>query len=218
MSGRRFQTLGRALACALLAISLVEPAAAQPGERSERARSRERALEQAPASFQEWVESLPEGQRRPVLRRLGNMPPHRRNRMFHRWEAMEEGERREFQAFLEERAEARERGDHARPRAGGERPFRRRLEQMPPESREKLAPLVRRWRDMEPAERRRMRQRLERFRMLSPEDQEALIEKRFEAKSPAERARILESLREASKALPPRPLLDPLAPEAPPAD
>jgi hypothetical protein len=215
MSGRRFQTLGRALACGLLAISLVELAAAQPGERGDSARSRDRALEQAPPSFQEWVESLPEGQRAPVLRRLSNMPPHRRNRMFHRWEAMEEGERRKFQAFLEERAEARERGDSARPEAGGARLPRRRLEQLSPESREKLAPLVRRWRDMEPGERRRMRQRLERFRMLSPEDQEAMIEKKFEAKSPEKRARILESLREASKALPPRPLLD--APDEPPA-
>jgi hypothetical protein len=53
-----------------------------------------------------------------------------------------------------------------------------------------------------------MRERLERFRTLSPEDQEALIERRFQARSPAERARILESLREASKALPERPLLD----------
>lgn len=119
---------------------------------------------------------------------------------------MEEGERREFQAFLEERAAARERG---------ERPFRSRLEELPPQSREKVAPLVHRWCDMEPAERRRMRQRLERFRTLSPEEREALIGRRFQARSREERARILESLREASKALPPRPLLD--VPDAAPA-
>lgn len=184
--------------CALLVLLIVESAAAQPGER---------ALEQAPPSLREWVESLPEGQRRPVLRRLGNMPTHRRNTLFQRWEAMEEGERRKFQAFLEERAEARERGDSARSRAGGERPPRR-IDQLSPESREKLAPLVRRWRGMEPAERHRMRQRLERFRTLSPEDQQALIEKRFSEKSPEQRERILESLREASKALAERPLLD----------
>jgi hypothetical protein len=212
MSGRRLQTeparrrrARPGCALALLVLLLASPAAAQPGDR---------ALESAPPSFREWVESLPEGQRGPVLRRLGNMPEHRRNRVFQRWEAMEEAERREFQGFLEERAAARERGEPPPPWRGGERPFRRRLEQMPPESREKLAPLVRRWRDMEPAERRRMRERLERFRTLSPEDQEALIERRFSAKSPEERARILESLREASKALPPRPLLD--APPGPP--
>ncbi len=85
---------------------------------------------------------------------------------------------------------------------------------MSPESREKLAPLVRRWRGMGPLERRRMRQRLERFRTLAPEDQQALIDKRFAERPPEERARILESLREASKALPEHPLLD--APEAPP--
>jgi hypothetical protein len=199
MSDRFLQRLGRALAWLLLVLLLATPAAAQPGER---------ALEQAPPSLREWVESLPEGQRRPVLRRLGNMPTHRRNTLFHRWEAMEEGERKKFQAFLEERAEARERGDSARSGAGGERPFRDRLEQLPPESREKLAPQVRRWRGMGPAERRRMRQRLERFRTLPPEDQQALIEKRFSEKSPEEREKILESLRDASKALSPRPLLD----------
>jgi len=204
MSGYLVQRFVRALACTLLVLLLVESAAAQPGER---------ALEQAPPSFKEWVESLPEGQRRPVLRRLGNMPTHRRNTMFRRWEAMEEGERRKLQAFLEERAAARERG---------EPPMRRRLEELSPESREKLAPLVRRWRGMEPGERRRMRERLERFRMLSSEDQQELIDKRFEDRSPEERARILESLREASKALPERPLLEaepaPIAPDPTPKD
>jgi hypothetical protein len=90
---------------------------------------------------------------------------------------------------------------------------RERFEQMTPESREKLAPLVRRWRGMGPDDRRRMRQRLERFRMLAPEDQQALIDKKYATKSPEERARILESLREASQALPSRPLLD--GPETP---
>ena len=203
MSGRRLQSLCRALV--LLVLSFGSHAAAQPGDR---------ALERAPASFREWVESLPEERRRPLLRRLGDMPEHRRSRVFHRWEALEEGERRELQARLEERAAALEHGAAVRPRNGGERPFRRRMEQLPPESREKLAPLVRRWRGMEPAERRRMRERLERFRTLSPEDQEALIERRFQAKSPEERARVLESLREASQALPERPLLD--APPEPP--
>jgi hypothetical protein len=66
---------------------------------------------------------------------------------------------------------------------------------------------------MEPDERRRMRERLERFRQLAPEDQQALIDKKFAAKPPEERARILESLRDAAGALPERPLLD--APEAP---
>jgi hypothetical protein len=65
---------------------------------------------------------------------------------------------------------------------------------------------------MEPGERRRMRERLERFRTLAPDEQEALIERRFSGKSPEERARILEALRDASRALPERP-----PPEEPPA-
>jgi len=164
-----------------------------------------RGLERAPDSFRTWIESLPEGQRRTALRRLGNMPTHRRNQLFHRWEALEEGERRQLEQRMLERLE---RGERARSR----------LEQMTPESREKLAPLVRRWRDMGPEGRRRMRQRLERFRMLSPEDQQALIERKFEAKSPEERARILEALRAASDALPERSLLDAEPAEPAPAD
>jgi hypothetical protein len=68
---------------------------------------------------------------------------------------------------------------------------------------------------MEPDERRRMRARLERFRLLAPEDQQALIDKKYAAKSPEERARILDALREASQALAERPLLD--APPGEPA-
>jgi hypothetical protein len=164
-----------------------------------------RALERAPASFRAWLESLPEGQQRMAERRIGAMPEHRRHQLFQRWEALEEGERRAFQQRMVERLERGER-------------MRSQLEQMPPEKREKLAPLVRRWRDMGPADRRRMRMRLERFRTLSPKDQEALIERRFENNSPEERARILESLREASKALSERPLLDPKPPEPAPSD
>ncbi len=187
----RRRLLLRAFTCAWLAFALAASTAeAEP-----------RGLEHAPPSMKEWIESLPEGQQRAALRRLGDMPTHRRNRLFQRWEALEEGERREFQQRMLERLEARE----------GMRPRR---EALTLDQRERLAPLVRRWRGMEPAERHRMRKRLERFRTLAPEDQQALIDKKFEAKSPEERERILESLREASQALPPRPLLD--APPAPP--
>jgi hypothetical protein len=41
----------------------------------------------------EWVDSLPEGQRRPLPGRLGDMPTQRRSRLFQPWEAMQEGER-----------------------------------------------------------------------------------------------------------------------------
>jgi len=202
MSSHR--SLLRALACAWLALVLAAGAArAEPVGAPSAAR---RGLERAPDSFRSWIESLPEGQQRAALRRLGDMPTQRRNRLFQRWEALEEGERRAFQERMLERFESDPR----------QRP---RLEELSPESREKLAPLVRRWRDMEPRERRRMRQRLERFRMLEPEDQQALIDKKFEAKSPEQRERILESLREASKALPRRPLLDaPIAPEPTPEE
>jgi hypothetical protein len=177
----------RLLCLALLAATLAADAAgATP-----------RGLERAPESFRVWIDSLPEGQRRVALRRLGNMTTHRRNQLFHRWEALEEGDRRAFQQRMLERIERRERGD-----AGPAR--RARLEEMSPERRAALAPLLRRWRSMEPAERQRMRGRLERFRALEPAEQEALVERRFEAKPAAERARILESLREASEALPRR--------------
>ena len=183
----------RALTLAWLAVALWGGGGrAAPGGAARAAR---RGLEHAPDSFRSWIESLPEDQQRAALRRLGDMPTQRRNRLFQRWEALEEGERRAFQQRMLERLE---RGPHQRPR----------LEGLSPESREQLAPLVRRWRDMGPGERRRMRERLERFRMLSPEAQQALIDKKFEAKSTEERERILESLREASKALPRRPLLD----------
>jgi len=185
--------LARRLASALLALVLLCGAGA--------AGAAPRGLERAPESFRTWLESLPEGQRRTALRKLGDMPTHRRNRLFHRWEALEEGERRALEQRMLERIE---RGDSAR----------QRLERMTPESREKLAPLVRRWRGMGPDDRRRMRQRLERFRTLAPEDQQALIDKKYSTKSPEERARILESLREASQALSSRPLLD--GPETPP--
>lgn len=183
--------LARTLAGVVLALALVAGAAsAEPP-----------ALEQAPASFRSWVESLPEAQQQAARRRLDQMPALRRTRLFRRWDALDEGQRRTLEQRMLERLEQ---GTRTPPQ----------LEQMSPESREKLAPLVRRWRDMSPLERRRMRQRLERFHMLAPEDQQALIDKRFAARSPEERARILESLREASKALAERPLLD--APEAAP--
>jgi hypothetical protein len=182
--------LARTLGGSLLALVLLLGAGAAGAE--------PRGLERAPESFKTWLESLPEGQRRSALRRLGDMPTHRRNRLFHRWEALEEGERRAFQQRMLDRLEGRE-------------SQRERLERMSPESRERLAPLVRRWRDMGPDDRRRMRQRLERFRTLSPGDQQALIDRRFEDRSPEERAKILDSLRAASEALPERPLL-----EAPP--
>lgn len=187
--------LARRLAPALLALVLLCGAGVAGAE--------PRGLERAPESFKTWLESLPEGQRRSALRRLGDMPTQRRNRLFHRWEALEEGERRAFEQRMVGRLENREQA-------------RERLERMSPESREKLAPLVRRWRGMDPDDRRRMRQRLERFRTLAPEDQQALIDRRFSAKSPEERARILESLREASEALPERPLLE--APTEPAPD
>jgi hypothetical protein len=191
MSGRLAQKLAPAL---LVLVVSLGAGAADAGPRG---------LERAPESFRAWVEGLPEGQRRAALRRLGDMPTHRRNRLFHRWEALEEGERRAFQERMVRRLERREAA-------------RERFERMSPEQREQLAPLVRRWRGMEPDERRRMRERLERFRQLAPEDQQALIDKKYAAKSPEERARILESLREASQALPERPLLD--APPAPAPD
>jgi hypothetical protein len=187
--------LARTLGGSLLALVLLLGAGAAGAE--------PRGLERAPESFKTWLDSLPEGQRRSALRRLGDMPSHRRNRLFHRWEALEEGERRTFQQRMLHRLEGRE-------------SQRERLERMSPESRQRLAPLVRRWRDMGPDDRRRMRQRLERFRTLSPDDQQALIDRRFEDRSPEERAKILDSLRAASEALPERPLLE--APPGPAPD
>jgi len=153
-----------------------------------------RGLEHAPESLRSWIESLPEAQQRAALRRLDDMPEQRRSRIFERWQALGEDERRQFEERLKGRLE---RAEHSRSR----------LDELSPESREKLAPLLRRWHDMAPAERRRMRRRLEHFRTLAPADQQALIDRRFAAKSPEERERILEALREAARSLPPRPPL-----------
>jgi hypothetical protein len=162
-------------------------------------RAEPRGLEGAPPSFRSWIESLPEAQRRTALRRLGDMPIHRRNVLFHRWEALEEGERRAFQERLEGRLAS---GESAR------EALRQRVERMSPETRERLAPLVKRWRGMDPADRRRMRERLERFRKLLPEEQQAVVDRRFADRPEPERTRILRALREASAALPERPLLE----------
>ena len=175
----------RAFVCAVLALLLATSAAAAAPY----------GLEGAPDSFRSWIASLPEDQQRIALRRLGDMPSQRRQRLFMRWESLAEGERRVFEQRMLERLEQGVR-------------VQQRLQAMSPESRAQLVPLMRRWREMGPLERRRMRLRLERFRALSPEAQQALIEKRFAAKSPEQRERILEALREASKALGPRPLLD----------
>jgi hypothetical protein len=192
MSRRRFLACALALV-AVLAAGLVS---AEP-----------RALDGAPPSFRAWIEGLPESQRRTALQRLGDMPIHRRNRLYLRWEALEEGERRQLQQRLEGRLE---RGESAR------EALRERVARMSPETRERLAPLVHRWREMTPADRHRMRERLERFRGLAPEEQQALVDRRFAGEPEAERERILRALREASEALPPRPLLD--GTETPPPD
>jgi hypothetical protein len=183
-------TRRRVLACALALVTALAAGAAS---------AEPSGLDGAPPSFRAWIESLPEGQRGSALRRLGDMPSHRRTRLFQRWEALEEGERHALQQRLEGRLE---RGESAR------EALRERVERMSPETREKLAPLVHRWREMTPADRRRMRERLERFRALPPEEQQALVDRRFGAKTEVERARILRALRDASEALPQRPLLD----------
>jgi hypothetical protein len=187
-----------------LLMGAVAPAAAQRPGRDEARRARvERVFSGAPPSFRSWVEALPPEQRRPLMRRLGRMPEQRREHLFRRWEGSDDAERERFKRFFERRAARR-----------GERAFPRHFEALPPESRERLEPLVKRWRGMEPSERRRMRRRLEHFRALPEDEQEALIERRFGSRPPEERARILESLREASRALPKtRP-----PPPVPPAD
>ncbi len=188
----RLQLLG-----VLLLVLATLPAEAQPRDRDAAGRARaERAAAEAPPSFRAWVEGLPAEQRRPLVRRLRRMPERRREHLFRRWDHADEAERERFKRFLEERTRG-SRSEASRPRT----PMRR-FEQLPPASRERIAPLLERWRGMEPSERRRMRHRLERFRTLSDEQQEALIERRFGSRSAEERARILESLREASRALP----------------
>jgi hypothetical protein len=205
------------LAQALVAVAIVlasVPAAAQRPERAHSEAAQEQALSEAPASLRAWVEDLPAEQRRSMERRLRRMPEHRREHLFSRWDRADDAQRDRFKRRLEERATKRDRpfrrGDpqsrrrrEDAPRGRG-RDFMRRLDDLPPASRERMAPLVERWRGMKPAERRRMRRRLESFRTLDEAEQQALIEERFSERSPEERDRILESLREASRALPKR--------------
>jgi hypothetical protein len=207
--------LGVAQVLAAVAIALASvPAAAQHPERAEMEAAQEQAFAEAPASFRAWVESLPADQQRPLVRRLRRMPEHRREHLFSRWDRADDAQRDRFKRTLEERATKRDRpfrrGDaqsrrrrEDAPRGPG-RAFLRRLDDLPPASRERIAPQVERWRGMKPAERSRMRHRLERFGTLDEAAQQALIEERFSERSPEERARILESMREASRALPKR--------------
>lgn len=200
------------LLIAVLIVLAALPAMAQRRERAEMEAAREQAFSEAPPSFRAWVEGLPPDQRRPLVRRLRRMPEHRREHLFNRWDRADEPQRDRFKRSLEERAakgarsfeagdaQSRRRREDA-PRWRG-RPFPRRLDELPPASRERIAPLVERWRGMKPRERRRMRHRLERFGTLAEDEQEALIEERFSKRPAEERSRILESLREASRALP----------------
>jgi len=199
------------LAAVLIALAAV-PAMAQRGERpGMEAAQGEPAFAEAPPSFRAWVEGLPPDQRRPLLRRLRSMPDQRREHLFRRWDRADDAQRDRFKRSLEERAAKGPRsfqgGDaqSRRPREDAPRwrgrPIPRRLDELSPASRERMAPLVERWRGMRPGERRRMRHRLERFGTLTHDEQEALIEGRFSDRSAEERAGILESLREASRAL-----------------
>lgn len=178
--------LAPALVAGLVALAgLTTPAHAQdPG-------ARERGL---PASVRSWIQDLPPDLRAPARERLRRMPERRRRAFVHRFERMSEGQRAELAERLVERH--RRWSDHA---------LGKRFLEMTPRERRRFRAHQERWREMPAAERQVMRQRLERFRALSPVEQETLVERSFPDAGPAERARKLEQLRAASRALPPPP-------------
>ena len=79
--------------------------------------------------------------------------------------------------------------------------LRKRVEEMSPGERRAFRRQVDQWRKLGPQGKERMRGRLEVFRALTAEQQAALIEKQFPARSAEERACILTRLRAASEAL-----------------
>jgi hypothetical protein len=217
-----------ALALAFLALSGVAPAAAaQEGDtaapqsvgprtragegegdrigtridsRIERRRARRDAiLRDAPPGFSAWTEEMQPARRRMLERRLQLMPPLRRREFYRRWEAMSPTERRDLEDRLSLRVERRE-ARELPPRLRTPE-LRETLREMSPEERQRFFARVQEWRDMSPRERTRMRERLEKFGALSESEQRALIDARFQTRSPEAREKMLRDLREASEQL-----------------
>jgi hypothetical protein len=220
---RRFARSARAWALSALAlVSSVPPAfgqearpheeALQPAPRAttaprERGNQRVETLRgeragihrDAPPGFAHWTRELPPVQRRQLERRLLRMPDPQRERFFREWDRLSIHERRELAERLTLAGEARRRRELP-PRLRTPE-LRERLEAMSPEQRREFSARARDWREMNAGERHRMRSRLERFGTLTEGEQQALVDARFERKSPEERARILRELRGASQQL-----------------
>jgi len=172
---------------------LVDPGAASPPATAAR----------VPDSLRQWIEGLPPDQRRVAVRRLRSMPPAGRQRFFRRWEAASPAEREQFTARMQNRAqrmlERQRGGSTAEPRGEPRRdaPGDGRVDPRFEGNRQA-------WESMRPGQRERMRRRLERFGGLSAPEQEAMVERHFADRTPAERARILERLRSSAGRLPER--------------
>jgi hypothetical protein len=163
--------------------------------RSERAR----VQREAPPGFTHWARELPPPQRRQLERRLRRMPEPQRESFFREWDGLSLHERRELAERLTLAGEARRRRELP-PRLRTPE-MRDRIEAMSPEERREFLARARDWREMNAGERHRMRSRLERFGTLTEGEQQALVDARFQRKSPGERARILRELRGASQQL-----------------
>ena len=199
MRSRGFRSCTAAMA-ALLRLVAVPPAFGQrrdaPGVQELR--------DSAPPSLREWIEGLPEAQRRAAVRRLRNMPAKRRARFFQRWDAMDDVERKHFQQRMENRRRAAQERDARAPRdrdrpANDRQALRDRVKEMTPKERRAFQRQLREWNQLDTKKKDGMRRRLKGFRRLSAEDQERMVEERFRGRSAEERRKILEGLRAASR-------------------
>lgn len=183
------------------------------GQRIEMVReARAQLRREAPTGFDRWLRELRPVERRRLERHLLRMPAPQRERWFRQWSRLSLHERRELAASLAPLEARRRRELPPRLRTSE---MRERLAAMSPEERREFIARVQDWREMRPAERRRMRARLERFGALGADEQQKLVDERFERRTPEERARILRELRAASAQL--RSLREERAPRPPSA-
>lgn len=181
----------------LLAQERRDPGSGETGaERGPRIERRQPRRDQAPPELLRSLEGLQPFERRALRRHIQRMPEWRRQELYQRWNQLDESERAE--ALTELRGRAERRAARQLPPRLRTPEMRERLERMSPEERDRFFERVHKWRQMSRADRQRMRGRLEAFGALDAEAQRKLVDEKFRAKGEEERARILQSLREAS--------------------
>jgi hypothetical protein len=196
-----------ALAALLMLGALADPARAQdsdaraPGPRNEvrgntgsveRGRVLLRERRGVPPALQREVDRLSPTERRVVARKLRRMSPSERAEFMRDFDRLPARERREH-------IDALRRRPRELPGALRTPEMRQRLREMSPQERREFFRHAREWRELSPRDRGRMRTRLERFGALDEAQQRALIDEKFAARSPEQRADLLRDLRSAAE-------------------